>query len=120
MTLRNRSLKPRKASLTEKLTPAYQHFYEIEESKGGDPEPRLRKVLSGLGFSNINARQTNMRALGVGGECTCPYCLRYFPNPDLLLLDKADKKSLDLEGCDLDRAVSHDQVLWYADGGFTG
>ena len=44
-------IETRKAILTEKLARAYQHFSEIEEAEGGDPEPRARKVLSGLGFS---------------------------------------------------------------------
>ena len=44
-------IETRKAGLIEKLARAYQHFSEIEEAKGGDPKPRVCKLLSGLGFS---------------------------------------------------------------------
>ena len=44
-------IETRTASLIEKLARAYQHFSEIEEDEGGDPEPSARKVLPGLGLS---------------------------------------------------------------------
>ena len=45
------SIETRKASLAENPARAYQNFSEIEEAKGGDPEPRARKVLYGIGLS---------------------------------------------------------------------
>ena len=44
------SIETRKASLTEKNSRAYQHFSEIEDAEGGDPESRARKVLSIICF----------------------------------------------------------------------
>ena len=44
------SIETRKASLIEKLARAYQHFSEIEDAEGGDPESRARKVLSIICF----------------------------------------------------------------------
>ena len=45
------SIETPKASLIGKIARAYHKFSEIEEAEGGDPEPRARKVLSGLGLS---------------------------------------------------------------------
>ena len=45
------SIETLKDILTEKLARAYQHFSEIEDSKGGDPEPMERKLMSGLALS---------------------------------------------------------------------
>ena len=41
----------RRSKLSEKLAEAYQRMAQIDEDEGGDPEPRARKVLAGLGFS---------------------------------------------------------------------
>ena len=49
--LKKENIETMKNKLSEKLGKAYQKLAEIEEEEGGDPEPRARKVLTGMGFS---------------------------------------------------------------------
>ena len=66
-------IETRKASLAEKLDRDYQHFSDIEEAEGGDPEPKERKVLSGLVFL-AEIQYKLMQELS-GGCRMCTYLL---------------------------------------------
>ena len=66
------SIETRKVSLKEKLARSYQHFSDTEEAEGEDPEPRVCKVLHGLGFSTeIEDKLTRVHSLPIR---TCSFC----------------------------------------------
>jgi ATP-binding cassette subfamily F protein 3 len=89
------SLEKRKAEIAEKLGKAYEHLAHIEEMEGGDPEPRARKVLSGLGFT-AEMQDKPTSALSGGWRMRVSLSCALFANPSLLLLDEPTNH-LDLE-----------------------
>jgi ABC-type dipeptide/oligopeptide/nickel transport system ATPase subunit len=77
----------KQAHLNEKLALAYQRLAEIEEEEGGDPEPRARKVLAGLGFSEEMQNKPTQELSG-GWRMRVSLSCALFANPSLLLLDE--------------------------------
>lgn len=93
--LKAKQIESQKLKLSEKLGKAYQRLAQIEEEQGGDPEPRARKVLSGLGFSTeMQDRKTS--ELSGGWRMRVSISCALFANPSLLLLDEPTNH-LDLE-----------------------
>jgi len=84
-----------KSKLSEKLAKAYQKLAQIEEEDGGDPEPRARKVLSGLGFSK-EMQDKSTSELSGGWRMRVSISCALFADPSLLLLDEPTNH-LDLE-----------------------
>ncbi|EEC45500.1 predicted protein, partial [Phaeodactylum tricornutum CCAP 1055/1] len=81
--------------LNEKLGLAYQRLAQVEEEEGGDPEPRARKVLAGLGFAKeMQDKPTD--ELSGGWRMRVSISCALFANPSLLLLDEPTNH-LDLE-----------------------
>jgi ATP-binding cassette subfamily F protein 3 len=96
--------------LNEKLVLAHERMGQIEEDEGGDPEPRARKVLAGLGFST-EMQDKPTQELSGGWRMRVSISCALFANPSLLLLDEPTNH-LDLES-----------VLWlerYLTTKFTG
>ena len=77
----------KKAQLIEKLAKAYERMGQIEEEEGGDPEPRARKVLAGLGFSKEMQDKPTSELSG-GWRMRVSISCALFANPSLLLLDE--------------------------------
>ena len=92
---KEKSLDQRKTDIAEKLAKAYEHLAHIEEMEGGDPEPRARKVLAGLGFSK-DMQDKPTSALSGGWRMRVSLSCALFANPSLLLLDEPTNH-LDLE-----------------------
>ena len=80
-------IEKKKLKLTEKLSKAYQKLAQIEEDEGGDPEPRARKVLAGLGFSEEMMNKPTSELSG-GWRMRVSLSCALFANPSLLLLDE--------------------------------
>jgi ATP-binding cassette, subfamily F, member 3 len=77
-----------------KLAAAYERLVQIE-ADDGPPEPRARKILSGMGFSEeMQVKAT--RELSGGWRMRVSLSCALFANPDLLLLDEPTNH-LDLE-----------------------
>lgn len=88
-------LEDQKSKLAGKLAKAYQKLAQIEEEDGGDPEPRARKVLSGLGFSEEMQNKPTSELSG-GWRMRVSISCALFADPSLLLLDEPTNH-LDLE-----------------------
>eukprot|EP00536_Pseudo-nitzschia_multiseries_P009250 jgi/Psemu1/200235/e_gw1.253.52.1 len=100
----------RRKKLREQLVRAHHRMSEIEQLEGGDPEPRARKVLAGLGFTK-EMQDKPTSALSGGWRMRVSLSCALFANPSLLLLDEPTNH-LDLEA-----------VLWlerYLTQSFTG
>jgi ATPase subunit of ABC transporter with duplicated ATPase domains len=82
-----KDVESKKTKLSEKLAKAYQRLAQIEEEEGGDPEPRARKVLSGLGFSQEMQNKPTCELSG-GWRMRVSLSCALFANPSLLLLDE--------------------------------
>ena len=91
------SIEAKKTRLNEKLIVAYERMNQIEEEEGGNPEPRARKVLSGLGFST-EMQDKPTKELSGGWRMRVSLSCALFANPSLLLLDEPTNH-LDLEAC---------------------
>jgi len=104
------SIESKRTALNQKLSRGYLRLAQIEELEGGDPEPRARKVLAGLGFSpEMQDKPTS--ELSGGWRMRVSLSCALFANPSLLLLDEPTNH-LDLEA-----------VLWlekYLTSKFTG
>ena len=85
----------RRKQLREQLVRAHNRLSEIEQLEGGDPEPRARKVLAGLGFTR-EMQDKPTSALSGGWRMRCSLSCALFANPSLLLLDEPTNH-LDLE-----------------------
>jgi ATP-binding cassette subfamily F protein 3 len=85
-----------KTNLSEKLIKAYERLAQIEEEEGSDPEPRARKILSGLGFSN-EMQDKPTQELSGGWRMRVSLSCALFADPSLLLLDEPTNH-LDLPG----------------------
>jgi ATPase subunit of ABC transporter with duplicated ATPase domains len=100
----------RRKKLREQLVKAHNRMSEIEMLEGGDPEPRARKVLAGLGFTK-EMQEKPTSALSGGWRMRVSLSCALFANPSMLLLDEPTNH-LDLEA-----------VLWlerYLTKTFTG
>ncbi len=95
--LKAKNTEYQKNKLTEKLGKAYEKLAEIEEIEGGDPEPRARKVLAGMGFSEEMQNKPTSELSG-GWRMRVSICCALFANPNLLLLDEPTNH-LDVESC---------------------
>mmetsp|Transcript_26430 Transcript_26430/g.62074 ORF Transcript_26430/g.62074 Transcript_26430/m.62074 type:complete len:890 (-) Transcript_26430:2931-5600(-) len=85
----------RRKHLRQQLVRAHNRLGEIEQLEGGDPEPRARKVLAGLGFTR-EMQDKPTSALSGGWRMRCSLSCALFANPSLLLLDEPTNH-LDLE-----------------------
>ena len=83
----------KKTKLIEKLAKAYEKMGQIEEEEGGDPEPRARKVLAGLGFSTEMQDKPTSELSG-GWRMRVSLSCALFANPSLLLLDEPTNVSV--------------------------
>ena len=82
--IRKVNIEDQKNKLTEKLGKAYQQLAEIEEEEGGDPEPRARKVLNGMGFSEEMQDKPTSQLSG-GWRMRVSISCALFASPSLLL-----------------------------------
>lgn len=85
----------RRQKLREQLVKAHHRLSEVEQLEGGDPEPRARKVLAGLGFTK-EMQDKPTSALSGGWRMRVSLSCALFANPSLLLLDEPTNH-LDLE-----------------------
>jgi len=95
--LKKTNVEYQKNKLAEKLGKAYEKMAEIEELEGGDPEPRARKVLKGMGFSEEMANKPTKELSG-GWRMRVSISCALFANPNILLLDEPTNH-LDVESC---------------------
>eukprot|EP00804_Cyclotella_cryptica_P025861 CCRYP_002715-RC/>CCRYP_002715-RC protein AED:0.07 eAED:0.07 QI:78/1/1/1/1/1/8/355/851 len=86
----------KRKKLNLKLTNAYERLARIEQEEGGDPEPRARKVLFGLGFTTPEMQNKPTKELSGGWRMRVSLSCALFANPALLLLDEPTNH-LDLE-----------------------
>jgi ATPase subunit of ABC transporter with duplicated ATPase domains len=83
----NESLEAKNSRLADQLARAYVKLAQLEEEEGGDPEPRARKVLAGLGFS-VEMQDKPTSALSGGWRMRVSLSCALFASPSLLLLDE--------------------------------
>lgn len=95
--VKKENIEAQKTKLSEKLGKAYQKLAEIEEEEGGDPEPRARKVLSGMGFTTEMQNMPTKQFSG-GWRMRISIASALFAQPSLLLLDEPTNH-LDVESC---------------------
>jgi ABC-type glutathione transport system ATPase component len=81
-------LEQQKTEWAAKLAKAYEHLQHVEEMEGGDPEPRARKVLAGLGFVTPEMQDKATAELSGGWRMRVALSCALFANPSLLLLDE--------------------------------
>ena len=74
--------------LNSQLNHAYERLARIEQEEGGDPEPRARKVLYGLGFLTEEMQNKPTKELSGGWRMRVSLSCALFANPALLLLDE--------------------------------
>jgi len=94
-TTKTVSKEDQRSNLAEKLGKAYERLAQIEQDDGGDPEPRARKVLAGLGFSTEMQDKPTSELSG-GWRMRVSLSCALFAAPSLLLLDEPTNH-LDLE-----------------------
>ena len=82
--VKKENIEAQKNKLSEKLGKAYQKLAEIEELEGGDPEPKARKVLSGMGFSEEMQNKPTSELSG-GWRMRVSISCALFASPSLLL-----------------------------------
>lgn len=95
--VRKENVEYQKCRVSEKLTKAYHKLHELEQAEGGDPEPRARSVLSGMGFSTEMQNKKTIEMSG-GWRMRVSIACALFANPSLLLLDEPTNH-LDVESC---------------------
>ena len=71
--------------LNAKLGLAYERLARIEQDEGGDPEPRARRVLFGLGFVTAEMQDKPTRELSGGWRMRVSLSCALFADPALLL-----------------------------------
>jgi ABC-type dipeptide/oligopeptide/nickel transport system ATPase subunit len=71
--------------LNAKLALAYERLARIEQEEGGDPEPRARKVLFGLGFVTAEIQDKPTKELSGGWRMRVSLSCALFADPALLL-----------------------------------
>ena len=78
----------KRKKLNAQLNHAYERLARIEQEEGGDPEPRARKVLFGLGFLTEEMQNKPTSELSGGWRMRVYLSCALFANPALLLLDE--------------------------------
>ena len=82
------SIEDQRKRLNAQLNSAYERLARIEQEEGGDPEPRARKVLYGLGFLTEEMQNKPTKELSGGWRMRVSLSCALFANPALLLLDE--------------------------------
>eukprot|EP00986_Skeletonema_menzelii_P021516 scaffold34803_cov166-Skeletonema_menzelii.AAC.2 len=82
------SIEDERKRLNTQLNHAYERLARIEQEEGGDPEPRARKVLYGLGFLTEEMQNKPTKELSGGWRMRVSLSCALFANPALLLLDE--------------------------------
>lgn len=82
------TIEEKRKKLNVQLNHAYERLARIEQEEGGDPEPRARKVLHGLGFLTEEMQNKPTSELSGGWRMRVSLSCALFANPALLLLDE--------------------------------
>ncbi len=82
------TIEEKRKKLNVQLNHAYERLARIEQEEGGDPEPRARKVLHGLGFLTEEMQNKSTSELSGGWRMRVSLSCALFANPALLLLDE--------------------------------
>ena len=86
-TMTEANKEERRKKLREQLVQAHNQLSEIQQLEGGDPEPRARKFLEGLGFT-MEMQNKTTAALSGGWRMRISLSCALFSNPSLLLSDE--------------------------------